>query len=38
VFFDDDDFLNWVIDVLTKERWDLRQIRRSSERAWNHLT
>jgi hypothetical protein len=38
VFFDDDDSLNWMIDAFTKGRWDLRQIRRSWERTWSHLT
>jgi hypothetical protein len=38
MFFDDDDSLNWVIDVFTKRRWDLKQIRKSSKRAWNHVT
>jgi hypothetical protein len=38
VFFDEDDSLNWVIDAFTKRRWDLRQTRESSERAWDHLT
>jgi hypothetical protein len=37
VFFNDDNFLNWVIDVFTKERWNLKQIQKSLKRIWNHL-
>jgi hypothetical protein len=37
VFFDDDQSLNWVIDVLTKKRCDRRKIRSSSRSMWDHL-
>jgi hypothetical protein len=38
VFLDDDQSLNWMIDVLTKKRCDRRKIQSSSRSIWNHLT